>query len=136
MKWRQETPYLGPLIDPKSDSSVSKVVQQLPCWIEALQGSKVIATPEEGWCPSLWIDTHLLEMRKEANYGVKRWPSAESKDDPVPNQNQGVSGWTERPRLPTKVSFNGGSHLGNPKLSFFLASPNLGDEISFKGGSL
>jgi hypothetical protein len=41
------------------------------------------ATPEEGWCTSLWIDTHLLEMRKEANYEVKRWPSAKSKDDPV-----------------------------------------------------
>jgi hypothetical protein len=28
--------------EPKSDSSVSKVVQQLPCWIEALQGSEVL----------------------------------------------------------------------------------------------
>jgi hypothetical protein len=27
-------------------------------------------------------------------------------------------------------------HLGNPKPSFFVASPNLGDKISFKGGSL
>jgi hypothetical protein len=41
-KGRQETPQLGLLIDPKSDSSVSKVVQQLPHWIEALQGSKDI----------------------------------------------------------------------------------------------
>jgi hypothetical protein len=30
------------LIDPKSDSSVSKVVQQLSCWIEAPQWSKSI----------------------------------------------------------------------------------------------
>jgi hypothetical protein len=30
------------------------------------------ATLEEGWCPSLLIDTHLLEMKKEANYGFKR----------------------------------------------------------------
>jgi hypothetical protein len=28
--------------EPKSDSSVSEVVQQLSCWIEVLQGSKVI----------------------------------------------------------------------------------------------
>jgi hypothetical protein len=94
------------------------------------------ATLEDGVCPRLWIDTHLLEMKIETNYGFKRWPSAESKDDPVPSQNQGVSGWTEEPRLPTKVSFKGGSHLGNPNLSFFLASPNLGDEISIKGGTL
>jgi hypothetical protein len=60
----------------------------------------------------------------------------DSKDDPVPSQNQGVSGGTQRPRLPIKVSFKGGSHLGNPNPSFFLASPNLEDEIPFKGGSL
>jgi hypothetical protein len=70
MKWRQETPQLGLLIDPKSDTSVSKVVQQdlksdssvfkvvqqdpksessvsrvvqqLPYWIQTLQGSKII----------------------------------------------------------------------------------------------
>jgi hypothetical protein len=35
-----------------------------------------------------------------------------------------------------EFSFKGGSHLGNPKLSYFLASSNLEDEISFKGGSL
>jgi hypothetical protein len=51
-------------------------------------------------------------------------------------KNQGVSGWTQGPRLPTKIYFKGGSHLGNPNPSFFLASSNLGDEISFKGGSL
>jgi hypothetical protein len=28
--------------------------------------------------------------------------------------------------LPTKVSFKGGSHLGNPKPTFFLASPISG----------
>jgi hypothetical protein len=65
-------------------------------------------------------------MNKEANYGVKRWPSVKSKDDRVPSQNQGLSGWTQGPRLPTKVSFKGGSHLGNPNPSFFLACPNLG----------
>jgi hypothetical protein len=41
-----------------------------------------------------------------------------------------------RPRLPTKVSFKGGSPPSIPNPSFFLASPNLRDEISFKGGSL
>jgi hypothetical protein len=50
----------------------------------------------------------------------------DSKDDPVPSQNQGVSDWTQRPRLPTKVSFKGGSHLGNPIPTFFLASPISG----------
>jgi hypothetical protein len=42
----------------------------------------------------------------------------------------------QRPRPPTKVSFKGGSHLSTPNPSTFLASPNLGDEISYKGGSL
>jgi hypothetical protein len=60
----------------------------------------------------------------------------DSKDDTVPSYNQGVPGWTQGHRLPTKVSFKGGSHLGNPNPSCVLASPNLGDEISFKGGSL
>jgi hypothetical protein len=31
----EETTHLGPLIEPKSDSSVSKVVQQLPRWMES-----------------------------------------------------------------------------------------------------
>jgi hypothetical protein len=57
-------------------------------------------------------------------------------DDPVPSQNQGVPRLNPRPRLPTKVSFKGGSPPSTPNPSFFLASPNLGDEISFKGGSL
>jgi hypothetical protein len=60
----------------------------------------------------------------------------DSKDDPVPSQHQGVSGWTQGPRLPTKVSFKGGSHLGNLKPYFPSSLSNLGDEISFKGGSL
>jgi hypothetical protein len=71
-------------------------------------------TLEEGVFPRLWVDTHLLERKIETNYGFKRWP--------VPSQNQGVSSWTQGPRLSTKISFKGGSHLGNPKLSFFLAS--------------
>jgi hypothetical protein len=63
----------------------------------------------------MWIDTHLLEMKVEA-----------TKDEPVPSQDQGVSGWSHGPRLPTKVSFKGGSHLGNPNPSFFLSSPISG----------
>jgi hypothetical protein len=31
-----------------------------------------------------------------------------------------------KPRLPTKVSFKGGSPPSVPKPSFFIASPNLG----------
>jgi hypothetical protein len=57
-------------------------------------------------------------------------------DDPVPSQNQGVPRLNPRPRLPTKVSFKGGSPPSTPNPSFFLASPNLGDKISFKGGNL
>jgi hypothetical protein len=34
--------------------------------------------------------------------------------------------WTQRTRLPTKVSFKGGSPPSIPNPSFFLASPNLG----------
>jgi hypothetical protein len=36
----------------------------------------------------------------------------------------------------TKSYFKGGSPPSIPNPPFFLASPNLGDEISFKGGSL
>jgi hypothetical protein len=50
------TSQLGLLIDPKSDSSVSKVVQQLPYWIEALQESKVI--PKQ---PLKKVDTPVCE---------------------------------------------------------------------------
>jgi hypothetical protein len=65
-------------------------------------------------------------MKMKTIYGFKRWPSVKSKDDPVPSQNQGVSDWTQGPRLPTKVSFKGGSHLGNLNPTFFLASPISG----------
>jgi hypothetical protein len=67
-------------------------------------------------------------MKVKATYGTK--------DDPVPSHIQDVPTMNPKPRLPTKVSFKGGSppSISNP--SFFLASPNLGDEIYFKGGSL
>jgi hypothetical protein len=58
------------------------------------------------------------------------------KDDPVPSQNQGVPRLNPRPRVPTKVSFKGGSPPSTSNPFFFLASPNLEDEISFKGASL
>jgi hypothetical protein len=77
---------------------------------------------------SLWIDTHLLEIKSKL--------TMESKDDPVPSQDQSGSSGIQGPRLSTKVSFKGGSHLSTPNPSTFLASSNLGDEISFKGGSL
>jgi hypothetical protein len=60
----------------------------------------------------------------------------DSKDDPVPSPIPGVLSLNQRLRLPTRVSFKGGSHPSTPNPSTFLASPNLGDEISFKGGSL
>jgi hypothetical protein len=44
--------------EPKSDPSVSKVVQQLPCWIEALQGSK--AKPKQ---PLRKVDAQVCENR-------------------------------------------------------------------------
>jgi hypothetical protein len=50
------TSHLGLLIDPKSDPSMSKVVQQLPCRIEALQWSKV--TPKQ---PLKKVDTQVCE---------------------------------------------------------------------------
>jgi hypothetical protein len=59
-----------------------------------------------------------------------------SKDDPVPSHIQDVLTMNPIPRLPTKVSFKGGSPPSIPNPSFFVASPNLGDDISFKGGSL
>jgi hypothetical protein len=60
----------------------------------------------------------------------------DSKDDPVPSQTQGVPGWTQDLDYPQKFLLRVVAHLGNPNPSFFLASPNLGDEIPFKGGSL
>jgi hypothetical protein len=75
-------------------------------------------------------------MKMKTIYEFKRRPSVKSKDDLVPSQDQGEFGRTQEPRLPTKVSFKGGSHLGNPKPYFLSSLSNLGDEISFKGGSL
>jgi hypothetical protein len=60
----------------------------------------------------------------------------DTKDDPVSSHIPYVLTMNPRPRLPTKVSFKRGSHLGIPNPSFFLVSPNLGDEIPFRGGSL
>jgi hypothetical protein len=37
------------------------------------------ATLRKIGCHSVWIDTHLLEMKVEATYGFKRWPNAKSK---------------------------------------------------------
>jgi hypothetical protein len=54
-------------------------------------------------CQSMWIDTHLLEMKIEATYGTK--------DDLVSSHIPDVLTMYPRPRLPTKVSFKGGSHL-------------------------
>jgi hypothetical protein len=67
-------------------------------------------------------------MKVEATHG--------SKDVPVPSHIQDVPTMNPIPRLPTKVSFKGGRPPRIPNPSFFLASPNLRDEISFKGGSL
>jgi hypothetical protein len=67
-------------------------------------------------------------MKVEATNGTK--------DDPVSSHIQDVLTMNPIPRLPTKVSFKGGSPPSIPNPSFFLASPNLRDEISFKGGSL
>jgi hypothetical protein len=60
----------------------------------------------------------------------------DSKDDPVPSQNQGVPHLTQDLDYPQKFLLRVVAHQGNQNPSFFLASPNLGDKISFKGGSL
>jgi hypothetical protein len=62
--------------------------------------------------PRLRIDTHLLEMKTEV--------TIDSKDDSVPSQIPGVLTLNQRPRLPTRVSFKGGSHPSTP--SFYLSS--------------
>jgi hypothetical protein len=67
-------------------------------------------------------------MKIEATYGTK--------DDPVSSHIPNVLTMNPRPSLPTKVSFKGGSHPDIPNPYLFLASPNLGDENHFKGGSL
>jgi hypothetical protein len=59
-----------------------------------------------------------------------------SKVDLVPSRISDVLTLKQRPRPPTKVSFKGDSHLCTPNPYTFLAFSNLGDEISFKGGSL
>jgi hypothetical protein len=112
---------------------MSKVVRQLLCRIEALQGSKIILKQPWGRRVPKVVNDHTPIVNKmNTNYGFKRWPSAKSKDDPVPSQHQGVSDWTQGPRLPTKVSFKGGSHLGNSKSYFISSLSNLGDEISLR----
>jgi hypothetical protein len=116
--------------EPKSDPSVSKVVQQTS-FLD--RGSTMAQRYTQASLritgnPSLWMDTHLLEMKIETIYRFKRWPSDRS--------NSRCAYFEKRPRLPTKVSFKGGSHLSTPKPFYLLASSNLGDEISFKGGSL
>jgi hypothetical protein len=57
-------------------------------------------------------------------------------NDPVPSHIQDVPTVNPKPRLPTKVSFKGGSPPGNPKLIFLSSLSKSWDEISFKGGSL
>jgi hypothetical protein len=64
-------------------------------------------------CQSISIDTHLLEMKIEATYGTK--------DDPVSSHIPDVLTMNPRPRLPTKVSFKGGSLPSYPK-PIFLSS--------------
>jgi hypothetical protein len=81
--------------------------------MEAPQGSKVILKQllREIWGPSLWIDTHLLEMKIEANYGFK--------DDPVPSQTKVCLVEPKDLDYPQKFSFKGRSHLGfSPSPSF------------------
>jgi hypothetical protein len=64
----------------------------------------------------MWDDTHLLEMKVEATYGTKMTQfQVKTKVCHV---------WTQR--LPTIVSFKGGSPPSIPNPSFFLTSPNLG----------
>jgi hypothetical protein len=70
------------------------------------------------WCYGVRIDTHLLETKVEVTYGTK--------DDLVSSHIQDVPTMNPKPRLPTKVSFKGGSPPNIPNPSFFLASQNLG----------
>jgi hypothetical protein len=88
----------------KSDPSVSKVVQQMPLldWSISVEESYTQAISRKIGCQSMWIDTHLLEIKIEATYGTK--------DDPVSSHIPDVLTINPRPRLPTKVSFKGGSH--------------------------
>jgi hypothetical protein len=69
------------LSDPTSDPSVSKVVQQTTLLDRSstMEQSYTQAYLGNTGNPSLWIDTHLLEMKTQDFYGFKRWPSAKSK---------------------------------------------------------
>jgi hypothetical protein len=60
---------------------------------------------------------------------IKRWPSAKSNPRNTPSEPKDLA-------YPQKFLLRVVAHLGNPKPFFLLASSNLGDEISFKGGSL
>jgi hypothetical protein len=71
----------------------------------------------------------LVLSQKMTQYRVKRWPSA--KTNPRNARLNSKTQPTYKKFLLTVVA-----HLGNLNLSFLLASSNLGDEISFKGGSL
>jgi hypothetical protein len=73
------------LIDPKSDSSVSKVHQQLPCWTEALQWRKVILKPPWGKWMLLYVDTPIGNEGRSYMW-YKRWPSAKSKTRCAPSE--------------------------------------------------
>jgi hypothetical protein len=76
----------------------------------------------------MWDDTHLMEMKVEATYGTKMTQcQVKTKVCLV---------WTQDQEYPQKFLLRVVAHPVSPNPSFFLASPNLGDEISFKGGSL
>jgi hypothetical protein len=83
------TSWLSLLIDPKSDPSVSKVVQQISLldWSTTMEESYTQAILRKIGCYSMWIDNHLLEMKVEATYGTK--------DDPVPSQTKVCPVWTQ-----------------------------------------
>jgi hypothetical protein len=124
------TSQLGPLIDPKSDSSVSKVVQTTTTMDRSSTTKETIlnAILRKIGCYGVRIDTHLLEMKEEeATYGTK--------DDQCQVISKLCLPRTQKPRLPTKDSFKGGSPPST--LNNFLSSLSKSrDEISFKGGSL
>jgi hypothetical protein len=73
------------------------------------------------------MDTHLLEMKVEVTYGTK--------DDPVSSHISDVLTMNPRPRLSTKISFKGGSHLVSQTHFLSSLSKSRG-RVSFKGGSL
>jgi hypothetical protein len=73
------------------------------------------------------MDTHLLEMKIETSYGFKRWPGAKSKPRCAMSE--------PNTYYPQKFLLRVVAHLVS-QTHFLSASPNLGDEIFFKGGSL